>query len=303
MQRRRRRLSYTRRMRRRRWRPKPLLLYHQRDGRQIQASRAVHRSVLVSARRSSSPSQTSSCPVLCSGFERLRHATAAAASTQAASAALASAAHASAASAAHAALTAYVTSAAAAQAVSHAAYAAALSATQAAPHLPAARWSLSLSHTSSCPPLRSGLGTSTSSPYLFGVGRCSRPLSTAHSRNASLALGARLSCSHVLFGGLRPSPSLLLPTVLGCLAPLALVAAPLTREAAASTAACNGVTSAQAASATLATAAQAASAAAAHAALVAYSTAVLQAALLAALRRARALTYECRIAILWCWRI
>jgi len=77
-------------------------------------------------------------------------------------------------------------------------------------------------------------------PYSFGVSRCSRPLSTAHCRNASLALGARLSCSHVLFGGLRPFPSLLLPTVLGCLAPLALVARPLTREAAASTAGRNG---------------------------------------------------------------
>jgi len=136
------------------WRPKPPLLYHQRDGRRVQASQAVHRSVLVSARWLSSLSQTSSCLVLCSGFGRLRHATAAAASTQAASAALASAAHASAASAAHAALMANVTSAAAAQAVSHAAYAAALPATQAAPHLPAAQWSLSLSHTSSCPPLR-----------------------------------------------------------------------------------------------------------------------------------------------------
>jgi len=44
----------------------------------------------------------------------------------------------------------------------------------------------------------------------------------------------------VLRGGLRPSPSLLLPTVLGCLAPLAPVAAPLKREAAVSTAACDG---------------------------------------------------------------
>jgi len=77
-------------------------------------------------------------------------------------------------------------------------------------------------------------------PYSFGASHCIRPLSTAHGRNASLALGACLSCSHVLFGGLRPFPSLLLPTVLGCLAPLALVAAPLTREAAASTAARNG---------------------------------------------------------------
>jgi len=77
-------------------------------------------------------------------------------------------------------------------------------------------------------------------PYPFGVSRCSRPLSTAHCRNASLALGARLSCSHVLFFGLRPFPSLLLPTVLGCLAPLALVARSLTREAAASTTAHNG---------------------------------------------------------------
>jgi len=65
-------------------------------------------------------------------------------------------------------------------------------------------------------------------------------LSTAHGRNASVALGARLSGIHVLFVGLQPSPSLLLPTVLGCLAPLALVARPLTREAAASTAARNG---------------------------------------------------------------
>ena len=30
-------------------------------------------------------------------------------------------------------------------------------------------------------------------PNLFGVSRCSRPLSTAHSRNASLALGARVN--------------------------------------------------------------------------------------------------------------
>jgi len=77
-------------------------------------------------------------------------------------------------------------------------------------------------------------------PYSFGTSRCSRPLSTAHGRNASLAFGACLSCSYVLFGGLWPFPSLLLPTVLGCLTPLALVAAPLTREAAVSTAARNG---------------------------------------------------------------
>jgi len=255
---------------------------------------------LPSARWSSSLRQTSICPPLRSGFERLWHATAAA-SAQAASVALAMAAQVSAASTAHAALAAYAT--AASQAALLAAYAAASLAAQAASHIRLARWSSSLSQTSSSPPLCSGLGTSTSSPYLFGVGRCSRPLSTAHCRNASLALGARLSCSHVLFGGLRPFPSLLLPTVLGCLAPLALVAAPLTREAAASTAARNGVTSAQAASATLATAAQAASAAAAHAALAAYSTAALQAASLTASRRARALTYEFRIAILWCWRV
>jgi len=74
---------------------------------------------------------------------------------------------------------------------------------------------------------------------LRSASRCSRPLSTPYGRNASFALGARLSSSHVLFGGLRPSPSFQLPTVLGCLAPLALVAAPLTREAAASTAARN----------------------------------------------------------------
>jgi len=77
------------------------------------------------------------------------------------------------------------------------------------------------------------------STALGSVSRCNRPLSTPYGRNASLALGARLSCSHVLFGGLRRSPSFQLPTVLGCLAPLALVAAPLTREAAASTAARN----------------------------------------------------------------
>jgi len=53
-------------------------------------------------------------------------------------------------------------------------------------------------------------------------------------------LAVRLSCSLVLFDGRRPSPSFLLPTVLGCLAPLAPVAAPLTREAAASTAARDG---------------------------------------------------------------
>jgi len=88
----------------------------------------------------------------------------------------------------------------------------------------------------------------------------------------------------MLFGGLRPFPSLLLPTVLGCLAPLALVAAPLTREAAASTAARNGDMSVgasgvgdvgeQAASAALATAAHVSAAAAAHAALAAYATGV-----------------------------
>jgi len=77
------------------------------------------------------------------------------------------------------------------------------------------------------------------STALGSASRCSRPLSTAYGRNASFALGARLSCSHVLSGGLRPSPSFQLPTILGCLAPLALVAAPLTREAAASTAARN----------------------------------------------------------------
>ena len=77
------------------------------------------------------------------------------------------------------------------------------------------------------------------STALRSASRCSRPLSTPYGGNASFALGARLSCSHVLFGGLWPSPSFQLPTVLGCLAPLALVAAPLTREAAASTAARN----------------------------------------------------------------
>jgi len=77
------------------------------------------------------------------------------------------------------------------------------------------------------------------STALRSASRCSRPLSTPYGRNALFALGARLSCSHVLFGGLRPSPSFQLPTVLGYLAPLALVAAPLTREAAASTAARN----------------------------------------------------------------
>jgi len=78
------------------------------------------------------------------------------------------------------------------------------------------------------------------STALRSASRCSRPLSTPYDRNASFALGARLSCSHVLFGGLRPSPSFQLPTVLGCLAPLTLVARSLTREAAASTTAHNG---------------------------------------------------------------
>jgi len=125
---------------------------------------------LPSARWSSSLRQTSICPPLRSGFERLWDATAAALA-QAASVALAMAAHVSAASTAHAVLAAYAT--AASQAAFLAAYAAASLSAQAGSPLPAARWSLSLNQRSSCPPLRSGLGTSTSSPYLFGVSRCS----------------------------------------------------------------------------------------------------------------------------------
>jgi len=149
-------------------------------------------------------------------------------------------AHGSAASAAHSALAAYAIAAAGAQAASLAACASVSLVAQAASPLPLARWSSSLSQTSSCPLLRSGFGTSTSSPYSFGASRCSLPLSTAHGRHAPFALEARLSCSYVLRGGLRPSPSLLLPMVLGCLAPLAPVAAPLKREAAVSTAARDG---------------------------------------------------------------
>jgi len=115
-------------------------------------------------------------------------------------------AHASAASAAHSALAAYAIAAAAVQVASLAACASVSLAAQAASPLPLARWSSSLSQTSSCPLLRSGFGTSTSSPYSFGASRCSLPLSTAHGRHAPFALEARLSCSYVLRGGLRPSP-------------------------------------------------------------------------------------------------
>ena len=168
---------------------------------------------------------------------RPRHATAAAALAQAASATSATAAQAS---TTLAALVAYVIAAAAAQAASLAACASVSLAAQAASPLPLARWSSSLSQTSSCPLLRSGFGTSTSGPYSFGASRCSLMHSMAHGRRAPfalVALVARLSCSLVLFGSLRPSPSLLLPTVLGYLAPLSPVAALLTRGAAASTAA------------------------------------------------------------------
>jgi len=105
------------------------------------------------------------------------------------------------------------------------------------------------------------------STALRSASRCSRPLSTPYGRNALFALGARLSCSHVLFGGLRPSPSFQLPTVLGCLAPLALVSASATATLA---------MAAQAASAALATMARVSAASAAHAALAAYATAALQ---------------------------
>ena len=68
----------------------------------------------------------------------------------------------------------------------------------------------------------------------------------------------RLSCSLVLFDGLRPSPSLLLPSAFGCLMPLASGATPLTRGVAPSTAARDdGSGVRQTASASVATAAYA----------------------------------------------